>query len=72
MMGVFSMGSMWVIWAIILVAVILLLKGQFSKGKAETEAESSAESALEVLKMQYARGGIGKEEFDEKKQRLMS
>jgi uncharacterized membrane protein len=72
MMGIFSMGSMWVIWAIIVVAVILLLKGQFSVGKAETQAESSTESALEVLKMQYARGGIDKEKFDEKKRRLMS
>jgi uncharacterized membrane protein len=64
MMGVFSMGSMWVIWAIILVAVILLVKGQFGKGKAETDAESSAESALEVLKMRYAHGAIDKQEFD--------
>lgn len=71
-MGVFSMGSMWIIWAIILVAVILLAKGHFGKGKAEPEAESSAESALEVLKMQYARGAIDKQEFDEKKLRLMS
>ena len=31
MMGVFSMSSMWIIWAIILVAVILLVKGQLGK-----------------------------------------
>jgi len=72
MIGVFSMGSMWVLWAIILVAVILLLKGQFGKGTAETENESSAKSALEILKMRYASGEIDQQEFDEKKRRLMS
>ncbi len=71
MMGVFSMGSVWVILAVILVAVILLARGPLGKGKSEAEGVSSAQSALEVLNMRYASGEINKQEFDEKKRGLM-
>ncbi len=65
MMGGFGMGSMWIIWIIIIIAVILLAKRYFSQ--TQKESKPTSESALDVLKKRYARGEIGKEEFEEKK-----
>ena len=69
MMGGFGMGSMWIIWIIIIIAVILLAKRYFSPTR--KESEPTAESALNVLKKRYARGEIGKGEFEEKKRDLI-
>ena len=69
MMGGFGMGSMWIIWIIIIVAVILLAKGYFSPAKEESEA--TGESAVDVLRKRYARGEISKVEFEDKKRDLM-
>ncbi len=63
------MGFMWIIWIVIIVAVILLAKGYFSPTK--KESEPIGESALDVLKKRYATGEISKEEFEEKKRDLM-
>ena len=68
MMGGFGMGFMWIIWIIIIVAVILLAKGYFSPAK--KVGESTGESAMNVLEKRYARGEISKEEFEEKKRDL--
>jgi putative membrane protein len=65
MMGGFGMGSMWIIWIIIIIAAILLAKRYFSP--TQKEGEPTAESALDVLKKRYAKGEIGKREFEEKK-----
>ena len=65
MMGGFGMGSMWIIWIIIVIVAILLAKGYFSPSR--KEGEPTAESALDVLKKRYAKGEIGKREFEEKK-----
>ena len=69
MMGGFGMGFMWIIWIVIIVAVILLAKGYLSPAKKESEPK--LESALDVLKKRYARGEISKEEFEEKKRDLI-
>ena len=69
MMGGFGMGSMWIIWIIIIIAVILLAKRYFSQ--TQKESEPTSESALDLLKKRYARGEIGREEFEEKKRDLM-
>ena len=69
MMGGFGMGSMWIIWIIIIVAVILLAKGYFSPAK--KVSESTGESAMNVLEKRYARGEVSKEEFEDKKRDLM-
>ena len=63
------MGSMWIIWIIIIIAAILLAKRYFSP--TQKEGEPIAESALDVLKKRYARGEIGKEEFEEKKSKIL-
>ena len=70
MMGGFSMGFMWILLAFILVVAIVLAKGHLGQGRSEIQVESSAHSALDVLKMRYARGEIDQEEFEEKKQIL--
>lgn len=63
------MGFMWIILIIVVVAVILLTKGYL--GPSQKKVESTAESALEVLKIRYARGEIDKQEFEERKQGLI-
>jgi len=69
MMGGFGMGFMWIILAIVIIAVILLAKGYFTPAKKESGA--IGESALDLLKKRYAQGEISKEEFEEKKRDLM-
>jgi putative membrane protein len=68
MMGGFGMGFMWIILAIVIIAVILLTKGYLSPVK--KESMPAEQSALDVLKRRYARGEISKEEFEEKKRDL--
>ena len=63
------MGFMWIIWIVIIVAVILLAKGYFSPAKEESGA--TGESAVDVLRKRYARGEISREEFEEKKRGFM-
>jgi putative membrane protein len=46
-----------------------LAKRYFSQ--TQKESKPTSESALDVLKKRYARGEIGKEEFEEKKRDLI-
>ncbi len=62
------MGFMWIIWIVIIIAVILLARGYLSP--AQKGGEPKGESALDVLKKRYARGEISREEFEEKKRDL--
>ena len=68
MMGGFGMGFMWIIWIVIIIAVILLAKGYLSPAK--KGSEPTGESSVDVLKKRYARGEINREEFEEKKRDL--
>ena len=67
MMGWIGPIMMLVFWAVVIVALIFLVRwiaaSTQSRGKAE-------ESALEILKKRYARGEIDKEEFEAKKKDL--
>ncbi len=63
------MGSMWIIWIIIIIAVILLAKGYLSRS--QNQREPTEASAVDVLKKRYASGEIDKEELEEKKRDLM-
>ena len=68
MMGGFGwvLGPIFMIlfWGLVVWGVVALVRGlSGSRG----QDASKADSALEVLKMRYARGEITKEEFDEKK-----
>jgi putative membrane protein len=60
-------GLLW--WAILILGIIVLVRllGRDS-GRAATAPP--AETALDILKKRYARGEIGKQEFEEKKRDL--
>lgn len=72
MMGGF--GWMWlmplfmiVFWGLIIWGVIAVVRNLNAAKRADS---SNADSALDMLKKRYAKGEIGKEEFDEKKRDL--
>ncbi len=60
--------SMILLWVIIIVAVVALGKWLF--GRSSSLDLPRQKGALDILKERYARGEIGKEEFDEKKREL--
>ncbi len=67
-------GWMWLMpilfvlfWGLVIWAIVALVRGlSASRGS----GSSTADSALEILKRRYARGDIGKEEYEEKKKDL--
>ena len=73
MMGGFGIGwLMPILWIVIIGlivwAVIYLVRGVGRTGSQDSIKQSSA---LEILKDRYARGEIGKEEFEEKRKDLI-
>jgi putative membrane protein len=63
-----SMGWSWIIGLAILVAVIWFIAKSASQNNRSVRTDKSA---LDILKERYARGEIGKEEFEEKKKDLL-
>ena len=61
------MGFMGIIWVVIL---ILIIWWGWSYLKRNRTSGLSENSALDILKQRYAKGEIGKEEFEEKKKNL--
>ena len=60
------MGLGWILILVVIVAVVwLLVRGPLGGG-----AASDRRSALDILKERYARGEIGREEFEQKKRDL--
>lgn len=60
------MGLGWILIAIVVaVAAWLLMRGPFDRG-----GQPEPRGALEILKERYARGEIGREEFEQKKRDL--
>ncbi|HIH45227.1 MAG TPA: SHOCT domain-containing protein [Candidatus Methanoperedenaceae archaeon] len=57
---------MLVFWILIIIGLVLLTKYLWEGGG----ARRGQETALEILKSRYARGEIGKEEFEAKKKDL--
>ena len=74
MMGGFGWWGWWMMipmilfWAFVIWGVVYLVSRVASPGVADTRGR--ANSALEVLKVRYARGEIGKEEYEEKRRGL--
>lgn len=62
-------GFMWLFWIGLLVALFFLIKSLVQQRPAE---HKTGEDALEILKKRYAKGEIGKEEFEQKKKDLLS
>lgn len=69
--GGFGMLFMFVFWVLIIVGVVLVVRWLIEQGKPAGGAEAAGESALEILKKRYARGEIGKEEFETKRKDLL-
>jgi putative membrane protein len=64
--AVFVHMALW--WVLLILAIIVVarwLAGGSSKGSPPRE-----ESALDILKKRYARGEVGREEFEQKKRDL--
>ena len=69
-MGFFSMLMMAVFWIVVIIGIIFLIRWlarSTSHGSREARSEGSA---LEILKIRYAKGEINKEEFEQKKKDL--
>jgi len=66
----FGGGFMWLVWILIIVAVVWVIKSAASSGTGTTQPPSSHESALEILKARYARGEITAEEYQRMRKEL--
>lgn len=67
MMYDFGMGGGWFgmgIWWLLVIVVVVWLAWFASRGR---ETSPGSESALDVLNKRYARGEIGREEYEQKK-----
>lgn len=65
-----NFGFMWIFWVVVIVAIIFLVKWIVQQsGSAQHKSE---ENSLEILKKRYARGGIDRKEFEQKKKDLLS
>ena len=58
-----------IFWVAITVAIIFFVRWLMASSKG-SHSPAPQDSALEILKKRYARGEIGKEEFEEKKKDL--
>lgn len=56
-------------WVLVIVGIVLLVRW-LGTGTSQQPSAPARESPLDVLKKRYARGEIGKEEFEEKKKDL--
>lgn len=68
--GIFGMIFMLVFWVLIIAGIVLVVRWLVEQGRPGSPSGPAGESALDVLKKRYARGEIGKEEFDQKKRDL--
>ena len=69
--GIFGMVFMLVFWVLIIAGIVLVVKWLVEQGRSGGAPGSGGESALDILKKRYARGEIGKEEFEAKKKDLL-
>jgi putative membrane protein len=64
------MVLMLLFWGLIIAGIILVVKWVIEQGRPGGAPAPGGESALDILKKRYARGDIGKEEYDRMKQDL--
>lgn len=70
-MGGFGMGFGWLFWIIILGVIIwAVIKLVNSAQNRSGFSDKKDEDALEILKKRYARGEIGREEYEKMKRDL--
>jgi putative membrane protein len=63
-----GMGLTWIFW-VVLIAVLAIAIG-WSYSNRRKKKGSSIDAAVDILEQRYAKGEIGKAEFEEKKQEL--
>jgi len=66
------MGGMWygwIFWLLILVIIGWVIVNQLNKNKRDTQSPQQ-ESAMDILKKRFAKGGLNKEEFEKMKKDL--
>lgn len=66
----FGALHMLLFWAFLIIVIVVLVRWLAAQGVFGERGESSGSRALEILKERYARGEIGKEEFEQKKRDL--
>jgi len=71
MMGLWGGLMMLVFWIVVIVGIVILLKWLIEQTKSSSTHPAEKETALDILKKRYAKGEIGKEEFEEKKKDLI-
>jgi putative membrane protein len=69
-------GILWIImitasWLLVLMGLALAVRWLWRVGSGIGTVRPQEESALEILKKRYARGEIGKEEYEAKKRDLI-
>lgn len=69
---IFGMLMMILFWGGVIVAIALLVRWLGSGSSAANSAATSQNRALEILRERFARGEIDRDEFDERKRRLMT
>ena len=67
----FGIGSGWV-FDLVFLGLIVWLVVVVSNRNTSQHSQQGNKSALDILKERYAKGEIGKEEFEEKKRDLMN
>ena len=65
--GIFGALHMLLWWVLIILGIVVLVKWLFGGAGS---AQGKEDRALEILKERYARGEIGKEEFEQKRRDL--
>jgi putative membrane protein len=69
-MGWFFLIIMAAFWIAVILAIIFLIRWFVTSGRPGDRVARQQDSALEILRIRYAKGEINKEEFDEKKKDL--
>ncbi len=59
-------------WAVLILIIVALVKWVFGVPWRSEGRRSGENRALEILKERYARGEIGKEEFEQRKRDLLA
>jgi putative membrane protein len=67
--GAFGFLFMAIFWVLIIVGAVFLIKWLVDQSR--SQPSGGGETALEILKKRYARGEVGKEEFEAKKRDLL-
>lgn len=67
MMGPFMWFFMVLLWGLVIVGVIYLVKWSMSRSRTGPD---NKESALDILKVRYAKGELTEDEFEKKSQKL--